>query len=73
MARTGWGEACSTHLGLDGAQAACSMVVSQVGGSGRDMEGGGYSQHTVMDNKVFTKELDQWVDQLDECKQLNKN
>lgn len=26
-----------------------------------------------MDDKAFTKELDQWVEQLNECKQLNEN
>ncbi|CAB1319010.1 unnamed protein product [Coregonus sp. 'balchen'] len=26
-----------------------------------------------MDDKVFTKELDQWVEQLNECKQLSEN
>ncbi|MGH0160193.1 UNVERIFIED_CONTAM: hypothetical protein FKN15_038966 [Acipenser sinensis] len=26
-----------------------------------------------MDDKVFTKELDQWVEQLNECKQLTEN
>ncbi|XP_078004254.1 serine/threonine-protein phosphatase 2A catalytic subunit beta isoform isoform X2 [Phascolarctos cinereus] len=26
-----------------------------------------------MEDKVFTKELDQWVEQLNECKQLNEN
>lgn len=26
-----------------------------------------------MDDKTFTKELDQWVEQLNECKQLNEN
>ncbi|GAA6070622.1 protein phosphatase 2 catalytic subunit alpha a, partial [Tachysurus ichikawai] len=26
-----------------------------------------------MDEKVFTKELDQWIEQLDECKQLSEN
>uniref|UniRef100_A0A672SHD6 protein-serine/threonine phosphatase n=1 Tax=Sinocyclocheilus grahami TaxID=75366 RepID=A0A672SHD6_SINGR len=26
-----------------------------------------------MDEKVFTKELDQWIEQLNECKQLSEN
>jgi len=26
-----------------------------------------------MDDKAFTKDLDQWVEQLNECKQLNEN
>lgn len=26
-----------------------------------------------MDDKTFTKELDQWVEQLNECKQLSEN
>ena len=26
-----------------------------------------------MDDKAFTKELDQWVEQLNECKQRNEN
>ena len=26
-----------------------------------------------MDEKVFTKELDQWVEQLNECKQLSES
>lgn len=26
-----------------------------------------------MDDKSFTKELDQWVEQLNECKQLSEN
>lgn len=26
-----------------------------------------------MDDKTFTKELDQWVEQLNECKQLTEN
>lgn len=25
-----------------------------------------------MDEKVFTKELDQWIEQLNECKQLSE-
>ncbi|MGH0173799.1 UNVERIFIED_CONTAM: hypothetical protein FKN15_070378 [Acipenser sinensis] len=31
-----------------------------------------FNQHK-MDDKVFTKELDQWVEQLNECKQLTEN
>lgn len=26
----------------------------------------------IMDEKVFTKELDQWIEQLNECKQLSE-
>lgn len=26
-----------------------------------------------MDEKAFTKELDQWIEQLNECKQLSEN
>lgn len=26
-----------------------------------------------MDEKVFTKELDQWIEQLNECKQLSES
>uniref|UniRef100_A0A671RK60 Protein phosphatase 2 catalytic subunit beta n=1 Tax=Sinocyclocheilus anshuiensis TaxID=1608454 RepID=A0A671RK60_9TELE len=26
-----------------------------------------------MDDKAFTKELDQWIEQLNECKQLTEN
>ena len=26
-----------------------------------------------MDEKVFTKELDQWIEQLNECKQLSQS
>lgn len=27
----------------------------------------------IMDEKVFTKELDQWIEQLNECKQLSES
>lgn len=35
--------------------------------------GGAPREPAAMDDKAFTKELDQWVEQLNECKQLNEN
>ena len=29
-------------------------------------------KHAEMDEKAFTKELDQWIEQLNECKQLSE-
>lgn len=29
-------------------------------------------KHTEMDEKAFTKEIDQWIEQLNECKQLSE-
>lgn len=45
------------------------MVPPGAGGGG----GGGDARLAAMDDKAFTKELDQWVEQLNECKQLNEN
>lgn len=44
----------------------------------RDLQGGavvaaaGEEGESGMEEKVFTKELDQWVEQLNECKQLSE-
>ena len=46
-----------------------SVVPPGAGGGG----GGGDARLAAMDDKAFTKELDQWVEQLNECKQLNEN
>lgn len=35
--------------------------------------GAGVADRAAMDDKAATKELDQWVEQLNECKQLNEN
>ncbi len=32
-----------------------------------------FEELSRMDEKVFTKELDQWIEQLNECKQLSEN
>ena len=40
------------------------------GARGRGSRGG---TRATMDDKAFTKELDQWVEQLNECKQLSEN
>lgn len=32
-----------------------------------------FKELSRMDEKVFTKELDQWIEQLNECKQLSEN
>lgn len=41
--------------------------------AGRGQGGGGERDQAALDDKVFTKELDQWVEQLNEWKQLNWN
>lgn len=47
------------------------------GGGGQLRPGPGWAgaggDRAAMDVKVFAKELDQWVEQLNECKQLNEN
>uniref|UniRef100_A0A8D0UT59 Serine/threonine-protein phosphatase n=2 Tax=Laurasiatheria TaxID=314145 RepID=A0A8D0UT59_PIG len=43
------------------------------GRAGRGAGDGGGGARVAMDDKAFTKELDQWVEQLNECKQLNEN
>lgn len=35
-------------------------------------ERGDPEKHTEMDEKAFTKEIDQWIEQLNECKQLSE-
>lgn len=42
-------------------------------GAGGGGGGAGAADRAAMDDKAATKELDQWVEQLNECKQLNEN
>ena len=42
-------------------------------GRGGGAGGSGGGARATMDDKAFTKELDQWVEQLNECKQRNEN
>lgn len=57
-----------------GRGAGCALRGSVVPpGAGGGGGGGGDARLAAMDDKAFTKELDQWVEQLNECKQLNEN